>query len=41
MAFKAGVVYAALIELYAILGFLISLLVLLMGIKLAVPGAGV
>jgi len=39
MAFKAGVVYAALIELYAILGFLISLLVLLMGIKLPIPGA--
>ena len=35
MAFKAGVVYAAMVELYAILGFLISLLVLLMGIKLA------
>lgn len=34
MAFKAGVVFAAMVELYAILGFLISLLVLLMGIKL-------
>jgi V/A-type H+-transporting ATPase subunit K len=41
MAFKAGRRVAALIELYAILGFLISLLVLLMGIKLAVPGAAV
>jgi V/A-type H+-transporting ATPase subunit K len=41
MAFKAGVVYSALIELYAILGFLISLLVLLMGIQLAAPGAAV
>ena len=40
MAFKAGVVYAAMIELYAILGFLVSLLILLMGIKIAVPGAG-
>jgi V/A-type H+-transporting ATPase subunit K len=27
MAFKAGVIYAAMIELYAILGFLISFLV--------------
>jgi len=34
MAFKAGVVYAAMVELYAILGFLVSLLVLLMGIKI-------
>ncbi|MCE5185560.1 MAG: V-type ATP synthase subunit K [Planctomycetaceae bacterium] len=34
MAFKAGVVFAAMIELYAILGFLISLLILLMGIKI-------
>ena len=34
MAFKAGVVFAAMIELYAILGFLISLLILLLGIKL-------
>jgi len=34
MAFKAGVVYAAMVEVYAVLGFLISLLVLLMGIKL-------
>ncbi len=34
MAFKAGVVFAAMVELYAILGFLISLLILLMGIKL-------
>jgi len=40
MAFKAGVVYAAMIELYAILGFLVSLLILLMGIQIAVPGAG-
>ncbi|MEN6578341.1 MAG: V-type ATP synthase subunit K, partial [Phycisphaerales bacterium] len=39
MAFKAGVVYAAMVELYAILGFLVSLLILLMGIKLPVPGA--
>lgn len=41
MAFKAGVVYAAMIELYAILGFLVSLLILLMGIRLPVPGAAV
>ncbi|MHC4123268.1 MAG: V-type ATP synthase subunit K [Planctomycetota bacterium] len=34
MAFKAGVVYAAMVEVYAVLGFLVSLLVLLMGIKL-------
>lgn len=34
MAFKAGVVYAAMVELYAILGFLISLLILLMGINI-------
>jgi V/A-type H+-transporting ATPase subunit K len=40
MAFKAGVVYAAMVELYAILGFLVSLLIILMGIKLPVPGAG-
>lgn len=33
LAFKAGVVFAAMIELYAILGFLISLLVLMLGIK--------
>ncbi len=38
MAFKAGVVYAAMVELYAILGFLVSLLIILMGIKLPVPG---
>jgi len=34
MAFKAGVVYAAMVEVYAVLGFLISLLILLRGIKL-------
>jgi len=34
LAFKAGVVYAAMVEVYAILGFLISLLTLLMGIKI-------
>jgi V/A-type H+-transporting ATPase subunit K len=34
MAVKAGVLYSAMVELYAILGFLISLLVLLMGINL-------
>lgn len=33
LAFKAGVVFAAMIELYAILGFLISLLTLMLGIK--------
>jgi V/A-type H+-transporting ATPase subunit K len=33
MAFKAGVVYSAMIELYAILGFLTSLLIILLGIK--------
>jgi len=41
MAFKAGVVYAAMVELYAILGFLVSLLVLLMGINIAAPAAAV
>jgi V/A-type H+-transporting ATPase subunit K len=34
MAFKAGVVYAAMVEVYAILGFLASFLILQMGIKL-------
>jgi V/A-type H+-transporting ATPase subunit K len=33
MAFKAGVLYAAMVEFYAILGFLISLLVVLVGIQ--------
>ncbi|MDH4201450.1 MAG: V-type ATP synthase subunit K [Phycisphaerae bacterium] len=33
MAFKAGVVYSAMVELYAILGFLISLLIIMMGIN--------
>lgn len=33
MGVKAGVVYAALIEFYAILGFLISLLAIMIGIK--------
>lgn len=36
MAVKAGVLYSAMVELYAILGFLISLLILLMGINLPV-----
>lgn len=35
MGVKAGVVYAALIEFYAILGFLVSLLVIMIGIKVA------
>ena len=34
MGVKAGVVYAALVEFYAILGFLISLLAIMVGIKL-------
>ena len=34
LAFKAGVVFAAMVELYAILGFLTSLLIILMGINL-------
>jgi len=34
MCMKAGVVYAALVEFYAILGFLISFLALNMGIKI-------
>ncbi len=33
MGVKAGVVYAALVEFYAILGFLISLLAIMMGIQ--------
>lgn len=33
MCMKAGVVYAALVEFYAILGFLVSFLILNMGIK--------
>ena len=36
MTFKAGVVYAAMVEFYAILGFLISFLTLT-GIEVAVP----
>ena len=36
MAVKAGVLYAAMVEVYAVLGFLISLLILL---ALKVPGA--
>ena len=35
MAVKAGVLYSAMVELYAILGFLISLLIILKGINLA------
>lgn len=34
MAFKAGVVYAAMVEFYAILGFLVSLLVIQIGIQI-------
>jgi V/A-type H+/Na+-transporting ATPase subunit K len=33
MGIKAGVVYAALVEFYAILGFLVSFLLIFMGIK--------
>jgi len=33
MGVKAGVVYAALIEFYAILGFLVSFLLIFIGIK--------
>lgn len=36
MAVKAGVLYSAMVELYAILGFLISLLIILMGIDVSV-----
>lgn len=38
MAVKAGVLYSAMVELYAILGFLISLLIIRMGIDVTVPG---
>jgi len=34
MAVKAGILYSAMVELYAILGFLISLLIILLGINL-------
>ena len=33
MGVKAGVVYAALVEFYAILGFLVSFLLIFIGIK--------
>ena len=36
MAVKAGVLYSAMVELYAILGFLISLLIIRMGIDVSV-----
>ncbi len=35
LAFKAGVVFAAMVELYAILGFLVSLMIIQLGIKIA------
>lgn len=35
MAFKAGVLYAAMVEFYAVLGFLVSLLLILVGINVA------
>ncbi len=38
MAVKAGVLYSAMVELYAILGFLISLLIIRMGIDVTVAG---
>jgi len=34
MAFKAGVLYAAMVEFYAVLGFLVSLLLILVGINI-------
>lgn len=40
MAVKAGVLYSAMVELYAILGFLVSLLILLKGIELPAPVTG-
>ena len=33
MAFKAGVVYAVMVEVYAVLGLLVTMFILLMGIK--------
>ena len=32
MAFKAGVVYAVMVEVYAVLGLLVTMFILLMGI---------
>jgi V/A-type H+-transporting ATPase subunit K len=37
MAFKAGVVYAVMVEMYAILGLLVTLFMILFGIKWPVP----
>lgn len=39
MAFKAGVVYAVMVEVYAVLGLLISMFIILMGINWPTPGA--
>jgi V/A-type H+-transporting ATPase subunit K len=39
MAFKAGVVYAGMVEIYAILGLLATLFMLLFGIKWPMPAA--
>ncbi len=36
MAVKAGVLYSAMVELYAILGFLVSLLIVLIGLEIGV-----
>lgn len=38
MAFKAGVVYAVMVEVYAVLGLLISMFIVLMGINWPVVG---
>lgn len=37
LAFKAGVVYAVMVEIYAILGLLVTLFILLFGIKWPTP----
>lgn len=37
MAFKAGVVYAVMVEVYAVLGLLVTMFVLLMGINWPTP----
>lgn len=41
MAFKAGVVYAVMVEIYAILGLLVTLFILWFGIKFPQVAAGV
>ncbi len=37
MAFKAGVIYAVMVELYAMLGLVVTLFILLFGISWPTP----